>query len=32
MPLEIGTDCENDSACPRELVVKLIVHGLGDRD
>ena len=23
MPLEIGTDCEIDSACPRELIVKI---------
>ena len=32
MPLEIGTDCEMDSTCPRELMVKMIVHALGDRD
>ena len=32
MPLEKGTDCEPDSACPRELMVKLIGHALGDRD
>ena len=31
MPLEIGTDCEFDSACPRELIVKFIQHTLRDR-
>ena len=28
MSLEIRTDCEFDSACPRELIMKLIVHAL----
>ena len=25
-------DCDINSACPRELIVKLTVHALGDRD
>ena len=28
MPLETGTDCKIDSACPWELIMKLIVHAL----